>query len=39
MLRRDPGLTRLYNLVNDADIAADQDVTRMREIHTNWTTP
>lgn len=35
MLRRDLGLTRLYNLVNDPDIAssADADVARMREIH------
>jgi hypothetical protein len=34
MLRRDLGLTKLYNLVNDPDITADRDVTRMREIHT-----
>jgi len=35
MLRRDLGLTKLYNLVNDPDItdAADHDVARMREIH------
>jgi hypothetical protein len=35
MLRRDQGLTKLYNLVNDPDIAdfADSDVSRMREIH------
>ncbi len=35
MLRRDLGLTKLYNLVNDPDIAdsADADVARMREIH------
>jgi hypothetical protein len=35
MLRRDLGLTKLYNLVNDPDIAdaADPDVRRMREIH------
>jgi hypothetical protein len=35
MLRRDLGLTKLYNLVNDPDIAdsADVDVARMREIH------
>jgi hypothetical protein len=35
MLRRDFGLTKLYNLVNDPDIAdsADADVARMREIH------
>jgi hypothetical protein len=36
MLRRDLGLTKLYNLVNDPDVAdaADADVARMREIHT-----
>ena len=36
MLRRDLGLTKLYNLVNDPDItdAADPDVARMRQIHT-----
>ena len=36
MLRRDLGLTKLYNLVNDPDTAdaADADVARMREIHT-----
>lgn len=35
MLRRDLGLTKLYNLVNDPDIAgsADADVARMRQIH------
>jgi hypothetical protein len=35
MLRRDLGLTKLYNLTNDADIAdsADTDVARMRRIH------
>lgn len=35
MLRRDLGLTKLYNLVNDPDItdANDADVARMREIH------
>lgn len=35
MLRRDLGLTKLYNLVNDPDTpdAADKDVTRLREIH------
>ena len=35
MLRRDLGLTKLYNLVNDPDIAdsADADIARMREIH------
>ena len=36
MLRRDLGLTNLYNLVNDPDVAnaADADVARMREVHT-----
>ena len=35
MLRRQLGLTKLYNLINDPDIAdaADADVARMREIH------
>ena len=35
MLRRELGLTKLYNLVNDPDTAdsADGDVARMREIH------
>jgi hypothetical protein len=35
MLRRDLGLTKLYNLVNDPDTpdAADKDVARLREIH------
>ena len=35
MLRRNLGLTKLYNLVNDPDIAdsADSDVARMRKIH------
>lgn len=35
MLRRQLGLTKLYNLVNDPDITdeADADVARMREIH------
>jgi methylase of polypeptide subunit release factors len=35
MLRRDLGLTKLYNLVNDPDTpdAADNDVARLREIH------
>jgi hypothetical protein len=35
MLRCDLGLTKLYNLVNDPDVAdsADADVARMREIH------
>lgn len=35
MLRRDLGLTKLYNMVNDPDItdSADPDVARMRAIH------
>ncbi len=33
MLRRDLGLTKLYNLVNDPEIQSDPDVERMREIH------
>lgn len=35
MLRRELGLTKLYNLVNDPDItdASDKDVARIREIH------
>lgn len=35
MLRRNVGLTKLYNLVNDPQItdASDQDVARMRAIH------
>ena len=35
MLRRDLGLTKLYNLINDVDIAdsADKDIARLREIH------
>ncbi len=33
MLRRDLGLTKLYNLVNDPDIQGDPDVDRLREIH------
>lgn len=35
MLRRDLGLTKLYNLVNDPDLsgASDGDVARLREIH------
>lgn len=36
MLRRELGLTKLYNLVNDPTIADedDADVARMRQIHT-----
>ena len=35
MLRRDVGLTKLYNLVNSSDVAdsADQDVARVRALH------
>lgn len=35
MLRRDLGLTKLYNLVHDPELAAgaDADVDRLREIH------
>jgi len=33
MLRRELGLTKLYNLVNDPEIQGDADVDRMREIH------
>ncbi|BCM70538.1 MULTISPECIES: Eco57I restriction-modification methylase domain-containing protein [Streptomyces] len=35
MLRRNLGLTKLYNMVNDPDVpnSADSDVARMREIH------
>jgi hypothetical protein len=35
MLRRDLGLTKLYNLVNDPDIvdSADVDVARLRQVH------
>ena len=32
MLRRELGLTKLYNLVNDPDYT-DDDIKRMREIH------
>lgn len=35
MLRRELGLTKMYNLINDPDLpsASDPDVARMREIH------
>ena len=33
MRRRELGLTKLYNLVNDPTVTADADVVRMREIH------
>ncbi len=33
MLRRDLGLTKLYNLVNDPVVQGDKDVERMRDIH------
>jgi hypothetical protein len=33
MLRRDLGLTKLYNLINDPDVTHDPDVETMRDIH------
>jgi hypothetical protein len=33
MLRRDLGLTKLYNLVNDETIHGDGDIDRLRQIH------
>lgn len=33
MLRRDLGLTKLYNLVNDPEVIGDPDVDRVRELH------
>ncbi|SEL36554.1 Eco57I restriction-modification methylase domain-containing protein [Rhodococcus maanshanensis] len=33
MFRRNLGLTKLYNLVNDSSIHRDQDIDRLREIH------
>lgn len=33
MLRRNLGLTKLYNLVHDARLAYDKDVERLRAIH------
>ncbi|OQQ23175.1 hypothetical protein A4U94_23985 [Prescottella equi] len=33
MLRRDLGLTKLYNLVNAPVVGRDKDVDRLREIH------
>jgi len=33
MLRRDLGLTKLYNLVNDPSVRGDHHVDRLREIH------
>jgi len=33
MLRRDLGLTKLYNLVNDPEIRRDRDVDRVRDLH------
>ncbi len=33
MLRRDLGLTKLYNLVNDPAVSTDPDVVRLRELH------
>lgn len=34
MLRRELGLTKLYNLVNDPEETSDPDILRLREIHT-----
>ncbi|MEZ5320495.1 MAG: hypothetical protein R2698_00100 [Microthrixaceae bacterium] len=41
MLRRDLGLTKLYNLVNDAEVASssDEDVDRLRALHVESTEP
>ncbi|WP_329050010.1 hypothetical protein OG738_44150 [Amycolatopsis sp. NBC_01488] len=33
MMRRDLGLTKLYNLVNDPTVRQDKEVDRLREIH------
>jgi hypothetical protein len=33
MLRRDLGLTKVYNLVNDPAVEADEDAWRLREVH------
>jgi hypothetical protein len=33
MLRRDLGLTKVYNLVNDPTVDADDDAWRLREVH------
>ncbi len=33
MLRRNLGLTKLYNLVNDHAVHGDQDVDRLRTVH------
>jgi hypothetical protein len=33
MLRRNLGLTKLYNLINDSTVRGDKDVDRMREVH------
>lgn len=33
MIRRDMGLTKLYNLVNSPEVNSDSDVDRMRQIH------
>ncbi|WP_370891241.1 Eco57I restriction-modification methylase domain-containing protein [Janibacter sp. GXQ6167] len=33
MLRRDLGLTKLYNMVNDRSVAGDADVDRIRDLH------
>ena len=33
MQRRDLGLTKLYNMVNDPTVTSDMDIARMRDIH------
>ncbi|WP_143755615.1 type IIL restriction-modification enzyme MmeI [Sanguibacter keddieii] len=33
MLRRNLGLTKLYNLVNDPDVRTDRDIQHLRDIH------
>jgi len=33
MLRRNLGLTNLYNLVNDPSVVSDSDISRLRDIH------
>ena len=33
MIRRNLGLTKLYNLVHDSDMQGDEDIDRIREIH------
>ena len=33
MLRRNLGLTKFYNLINDSTVRGDKDVDRLREMH------